>query len=327
MDRNFGVVIIIVLLASVFVSALLNEQHVSGLTLPYTITSSSSYSISGIGTLTVAADNVEIVDSVITASGTGIYSYGRNNLTVRNCVVYDCGSYGLRFWEGEGLTVINCTFRNNGSEDVSVWYASNVLLQDNSFLDNAVYGCKLNTVTDFTVKGNLVDGNLLYGLVTQNCHSGAVEYNLFQYNKYAYVIDGGSYDVTVRYNWLLNNTQAVVNWTNEYWLLDTCVFVGNALAIDGYSAETITNCNVVPVYAGASKYYDDSAWQPAIPEEYPEPTPTPSPTIEPSPTPEPTPTPTPSFQPLTPEEWADYWNWKATEDPAFRSDVEEWLND
>jgi parallel beta-helix repeat protein len=92
----------------------------------------------------------------------GIYfRSGSNNNTVKNCVVKNCGSDGIRLTAADGITVENCLIYNNSSEGIITGNGSDSLSVENCTIYGNTKGIK-----------NYSAGSVLDCIITNNSTYG-----------------------------------------------------------------------------------------------------------------------------------------------------------
>ena len=162
--------------SSDIINAAADELRTPISSLPFTISSSGSYYLTGNLTSTgdgivVQVDNVTIDFNGFTitgpgkASGTGIGVYmqggARNNLQIKNGKVRDFGLHGV--WEqngGTGHKITNMTARDNGSSGINLAGSSHLILNCTAISNGltGIYGVKSSTLTGNKASSNGTNG-------------------------------------------------------------------------------------------------------------------------------------------------------------------------
>lgn len=137
----------------------------------------------------VTADNVTLdcngykIDGVYSSSTYGVYAFGRDNVTVKNCNVTDWwyGVY-LNLTSDSVISNDNFTGNNDGIEMINSWYNS---ISD-SYMDNVNENIYLSNSSHNLIMGNSIKGSDIGTSFYSNSHTNTVLRNVFEsFNNYA----------------------------------------------------------------------------------------------------------------------------------------------
>jgi len=94
----------------------------------------------------------------------GIYSNGRKNLEIKNCIVKEWNSANVHFYSVQDSKITNVESLNSSYEGIYLYSSTNNTIEDTTINHNRRYGIYLQTSTNNTIKDTTANYNTQYGI-------------------------------------------------------------------------------------------------------------------------------------------------------------------
>jgi cysteine-rich repeat protein/parallel beta-helix repeat protein len=182
-------------------------------------------------------------DLIGNGTGNGIYTNGYNNITIRNCGVYNF-SYGINLINSDYDEVKNNTVKGMVNTGITLTTGSDNTVTSNTIY-NSIDGIILDSVSDSIVTSNTATYNSGVGiLVRLNADNNNITNNTVIGGTHGIYLDDYINDNRIEFNNISQVNTAILNdWSSDYnnFISNTVDDVDKGITIGGTSHKVISN--------------------------------------------------------------------------------------
>ncbi|CEG13985.1 hypothetical protein MSIBF_A840002 [groundwater metagenome] len=136
----------------------------------------------------------------------GIYLYGRQNNTIKNCIVTDF-EFGIYLDGSLNNIISNNTANSNDGDGIQLYASSNNTLANNTANSNSIVGIFLYSASNNIIINNTANSNDNYGIDLRSSSNNTATNNTMNSNAYGiYIYDNSNFNKILN-NEISNNTK------------------------------------------------------------------------------------------------------------------------